>query len=649
MPSSKEYEQFLEEIRFQKYSFYERACNISEIIFPINPPNVDKFQKSIDFAHLNITPKGAFGFAILFTMLFTLFFITVGFLINAVANVPYLLLIGVFATTIFYYLYTMPFTLATAFRINASSEMVLGIVYMSIAMKVVPNIEYAVKFAATNLTGPLSRDLKKLLWDVYTGKFISINEALDPFMEKWKRENEEFVKAIFLIKSSFFETLEKRNKVLNEAINVCLTGTKERMKNYSKDLKAPLTVLNAIGILLPIIGLVFFPLMSVFLPNIIQPAFLVIGYNVILPIIIYYMMKTYLEKRPASFHQPNLQKIMKKKRFLIPIIITALAVPIILSSISYYQYYQATLRNIKFSDELLIYSMLVTWGISTGIILYTILSTFRVLKLRSEIIQIESELGEVLFQLGTQITRGMPIENAMKTAMPRIKELKMSKFIERILYNMESFGMTFSAAVFDEKNGAIKYYPSNLIQAVMKAVTEISEGGMSALSDAMLAISSYLRNMHEVEEGLGDLLEDVSATMNLQAFILAPLSSGIVVSMTAMIVRLLEVLNVQITKLNQSLGNYGTVGVAGNQILGSVFNLNNVISIYGFQLIVGVYMIEVVCMISIFTSIIKHGDESIMKRYQTGKTLAMATVIYTAVLLLVYFTFSSIIPAGVFA
>lgn len=649
MQLSKEYEQFLDEFKYQKYSLYEKACNISEIILPINPLGSEKFQKAIDFAHLNMTPKGAFGLAILFGLLFTLFFLAVGIFLNIATNVPYILFIGVFAIAIFYYLYEMPQTMATAFRVNASSEMVLGIVYMSIAMKVVPNIEYAVKFAASNLTGPLARDLKKLLWDVYTGSYVSVNDALDPFMEKWKRENEEFVKAIFLIKSSFFETAEKRNKVLDQAINISLSGTKERMKNYSKDLKAPLTVLNAIGILLPIIGLVFFPLMSVFLPDVIQPMFLVIGYNVILPIVIYYMMKTYLEKRPASFHQPNLQSFMKKNTFFIPLVLVSIAIPTALSAISLYQYYQATLQNIKFSDALLIYSMFVTWGIAAGIIIFTFFSTFKQLKLRSEIIQIESELGEVLFQLGTQITRGMPIENAMKTAIPRIKELKISKLVERILYNMESFGMTFSAAVFDEENGAIRYYPSNLIEAVMKAVTEISKGGMSALSDAMLAISSYLRNMHEVEEELSDLLEDVSSTMSLQSLFLAPLSAGIVVAMTSMIVRLLDLLNGQTSKLNQSLGNYGTAGAAGNQILTSVFDLNHVIPIYGFQLIVGIYMIEVVGMISIFTSIIKNGDDPVMKRYQVGKSMAMAIMMYTAVLLLVYFTFSSIIPASVFS
>lgn len=176
-----------------------------------------------------------------------------------------------------------------------------------------------------------------MLWDVYTGKFVSVTDALDPFMEKWKRESEEFVKAIFLIKNSFFETSEKRNKVLNESVSVILSGTKDRMRNYAKDLKAPLQVLNALGILLPMLGLVFFPIVSIFLPNIIQPAFLVIGYNVILPIIIYWMMKSYLERRPTAFHQPDLSKhpqfVNDKMKYII--LILSIVIPAV---IIYYVY-----------------------------------------------------------------------------------------------------------------------------------------------------------------------------------------------------------------------------------------------------------------------------------------------------------------------
>jgi len=641
---SKEYEEFLEEFRLRRMTFYEVMCASFESLIPFNPPNTAKIQEAIDFAHMNLTPRGSFALCIFFAVLFPAFFLSVGFLLS-ILTPPYIVLIATFTLAIFWYLYSLPLALATSFRIRASSEMVLAIVYMTIGMKVVPNIEYAIKFAASNLKGPLARDLKKIIWDVYTGKQISMLDALDPFMNKWKRENEEFTKAIFLIKSSFFESAERRNKVLNEAINVVLNGTKERMKHYAQDLKSPLTVLNALGILLPVIGLVFFPIMSIFLPDLIQPAFLVIGYNIMLPIVIYWMMKTYLEKRPATFHQPDISRhpaFMKEKLFNL-IFILSIVIPSVIIALSYWQ---ITLIKDPVSFPLLAYSLAITWAVSGGIIIYTVFTTIKKLKLREEIVQIESELGEVLFQLGQQVTRGMPIENALKESLPRIREMKISKMVEKILYNMETFGMTFTAAVFDKNAGAINYYPSNLIDAVMKAVTEISKGGMVVLSDAMLSISTYLKNMHDVEEDLKDLLEDVASTMSMQALLLAPMSAGIVVALTAMVIQLVQILKVAVDKIQNQLTSYGPLGSMGNGFFGSILQVNKIIPIQNFQLVVGFYLVEVVAMISIFTSIINYGDDKLLRKYNLGKLLLYATLIYSGVLLLIYFAFTSIIPIG---
>jgi hypothetical protein len=643
---SKEYEEFLEEFRLRKMTFYEGMCASFEGLMPLNPPNAAKIQEAINFAHMNLTPRGSFALCIFFAILFPAFFLSVGFLLN-ILTPAYIILIATFTLAIFWYLYSLPLTLATSFRIRASSEMVLAIVYMTIAMKVVPNIEYAIKFTATNLRGPLARDLKKIIWDVYTGKQTSMLDALDPFMEKWKRESEEFTKAIFLIKSSFFESSERRNKVLNEAVSVVLNGTKERMKHYAQDLKAPITVLNALGILLPVIGLVFFPIMSIFLPDLIQPAFLVIGYNIMLPIVIYWMMKTYLEKRPATFHQPDISRhpqFMKEKLFNL-IFILSIIIPSIIVALSYWQ---ITLIKDPVSFPLLAYSLAITWAISGGIIIYTIFTTRNKLKLREDIIQIESELGEVLFQLGQQVTRGLPIENALKESLPRIRELKISKMIEKIMYNMETFGMTFTASVFDKNAGAINYYPSNLIEAVMKAVTEISKGGMVVLSDAMLSISTYLKNMHEVEEELKSLLEDVSSNMSMQALLLAPMSAAIVVALTAMVIQLVQILKIAVDKIQSQLTSYGPLGSMGNGFLGSILQVNKIIPIQNFQLIVGFYLVEVVVMISIFTSIINYGEDKLLRKYNLGKLLLYGMLIYSGVLLLIYFAFTSLMPIGNF-
>lgn len=642
---SKEYEEFLEEFRQRRMTFYETLCASFEALVPFDPPNAAKIKEAINFAHMNLTPRGPFALSIFFLILFPAFFFSIGYLLGILA-VAYVVLILTFTIAIFWYLYSLPLTMATSFRIKASSEMVLAIVYMTIAMKIVPNIEYAIKFAASNLKGALARDLKKILWDVYTGKQVSMLDALDPFMEKWKRENEEFTKSVFLIKSAFFESSEKRNRILNEAVNVVLNGTKERMKHYAQDLKAPLTVLNALGILLPVIGLVFFPIMTLFLPQVIQPAFLVIGYNIMLPIVIYWIMKTYLERRPATFHQPDINRhpSFRREKFLKYLKIISVVLPIGVGAVSIWQILLVPSDTVV-SFALIAYSLAITWAISGGIIIYTIFSTMNKLKTRDEVIQIESELGEVLFQLGSQITRGMPIENALKETLPRIGELKISKMIEKILYNMETFGMTFTAAVFDPTAGAINYYPSNLIEAVMRAVTEISKGGMVVLSDTMLSISTYLKNMHDVEEDLKELLEDIASEMNMQALILAPMSAGIVVGLTAMVLRLIKLLGAYIQRFQLQFQGYGPLGDIGGGLFNNFITIKNIFPIQDFQLIVGIYLVEVVAMISIFMSIISNGDDKLMRNYNLGKLLLYGMLIYSVILLVIYFAFSTLLPS----
>lgn len=638
---SKEYEEFLIEFKFRRHSLYEKICNVTEKILPI-PPTRDiekKFLEAISFSHLDITPKGALSLTFLATILIPIILILAGFIFNLLSG-PYIVLLVVLTISIFYYLYSLPYAIATSFKIKASSEMVLAIIYMSVAMKVIPNLEYAVKFAASNLTGPLAKDLKKILWDVYIGRYVTIADALDEFIRKWKRENEEFTEALYLMKTAFFESSLQRDKVLSEAVSIVLSGTKERMETYSQELKTPVTVLNAIGILLPIVGLVFFPLVSIFIPEAISPLYLVVGYDIILPITVYWLMRTSLQKRPATFHQPEISKHPKFVRSKSEPIIFFLAVAISAVLIGF-SYNQINLfKGQLFSLELLIYSMLIIWSITFGVVFYTLLTTINKLKLREEVAGIESELGEVLFQIGTQLSRGMPVEAALRNSLPKIKELKISKMVEKILYNIESLGMTFSSAVFDENSGAINYFPSKLISAVMKAVVEISKGGMASLSDAMISIANFLRNMHIVEEDLKEKLSDIVGTMDIQAILLAPLSTGIVVSVYAIMMQIIVSLSGFISEFQSKLASYGTSG----DVLTGIININQVVGVHVTQLIVGIYMVEVVSMMALFTSIIKHGEDKLLRKYTIGKTLLLGTIIYSVVSLFIYTGLTAFVP-----
>ena len=641
---SKEYEEFLKgETKASKLSRYEKLCNASEKILPISPWKslADKYYEAITFSHLKVSPRGAFSLTLLVTALAVAVPTFLAVIFNAMSLATGML-IAVLGAVVFYYLYDYPFHFAIMFRIKASAEMVLAIVYMTISMRISPNIENAIEFTANNLTGALSEDLYQLLWDIYLRKFDSAATALDTFIEKWKRDNSEFTEAIYLIKTATIESTARREHVLDEAVSVMLQGTRERMRHYSQELKSPVMILNALGILLPIIGLVFLPMIAVFMPESIQPIFIIIGYNIMLPLIVYWVMKSYLDKRPYGFHQPDISKHPKfreEKRWVYPAIGIAVALPFVA-----FGGYQIIVSKEVFSFGQLIYSLLISLGICFGIVSYSILSVVKKIKMREEIVQIESEFAEVLFQLGNQIMRGIPFETTLKNITPQIKNLKISKFFERILYNIETFGMTLEQAVFNEENGAIQDYPSKLINAIMHAIVEISKRGMTTASKAMITISRYLKDSHEVEEYLKEMLDEVTSTMQMQAILLAPLSSGIVVALSAMIMNMLLMLKGMVENIYGSLAGFGPLGAAGGGMFTSILNLDKMIPVHTFQLIVSIYMIEVVGMIAIFLSIIQNGDETLLKRLNLGKMLMLSMAIYTVIMVVCYSVFVSLIP-----
>lgn len=647
MKISKEYQEFLKDVIYRRRSVYERLCKFSEK-FHISPSKGlgKKYKEAIDFAHLEITPKGAFSFSILAALTFSVFFLLLSFVFNILTDPNgsvVVLLIIIFDVLVFYYSYNYPFHLATMFRIKASSEMVLGVVYMTIAMRIIPNLENAVKFAASNTVGPLAYDLRKMIWDLYTRKYNSISDALDTFGEKWRVENEEFVDAINLIQTSMSESAARRERALDEAVHVILDGTKDRMRRYAHELRTPVTVLNAMGILLPIIGLIFFPILTMFMPEMIRPAFIAIGYNIVLPITLFWMMKDTLEKRPYSFYQPDVSRHPKfrHERFFNKVFLLSVVIPI---PFLVFGAYQISLSAEVFTFELLLYSLMIIAGIAAGIIFYSIFSVWKKLKLRDEIIAIEKEFSEALFQLGNQLARGMPIEKALKDITPKIKDLKISKFFEKILYNIEAFGMTFEKAIFDEESGAINFYPSKTIEAVMRAITSISRRGMSAVSNSMISISRYLKDVKFVEEDLKDVLSEATSNMSIQSLLLAPLTSGIVVALTASMMQLLTAFSEKVGDIMAGLSGGGVPGMAGGTIISSIINVKAMMPVHVFQIIVGIYLIEIVAMLAIFISRINNGEEKLLRKFELGKTLAIAIVIYILLAVGLYLVFDSMIP-----
>jgi len=643
MDRGKDYDEFIRsEAVESERTLYEAACGYADRLLHIPPWKglEAKYAEAINFSHLKVTPRSAFSLVVLATLVAALVPAAIAIPLQQLSSVS--VIIAILAAAVFFYMYDYPTHYATVFRIKASAEMVLAIVYMTISMRISPNIENAIKFAADNLSGSLALDLKQLLWDIYTRKYNTAADGLDFFIRKWKRENNEFADAMYLVKTSTVESQSRRDRALDEAVSVILQGTRDRMKDYSLELRTPVTVINALGILLPVIGLVFLPMMGVFMPEAIQPAFIAVGYNVMLPLVVYWMMSAYLDKRPYGFHNPDLSehpKFRMEKTWLYPAAGLLVALPLVGLGVARMLTVQSS-----FSFDQLIASLLVSAGVCGGIVAYSITYAIRKMQLRAEIVQIEDEFAEVLFQLGNQLTRGIPFETTLRNVTPQIRNLRISKFFDRVLYNIETFGMTLEQAVFDETQGAIHEYPSKLIKAIMHAVVEISKRGMDTTSRAMITISTYMKNSRSVEAELKDMLGEVTSTMQMQAMLLAPLSSGIVVALAALMMNMLVTLNRTVESMYGAFSGSGAFGQVSGGIFGSVLNIDKMMPVQTFQLIVSLYMIEVVGMLAVFLSIIQNGDEDLMKRMSLGKTLLLAFAIYAIVMVAGYSIFTSLIP-----
>src|SRR3989344_7729914 len=251
-------------------SRYEKLCNFSENIIKISPNKKDipLIEKSIEKLHLEITPFGAMSFAVLVSLsvLFLgILILLVSFFLEEVSVfVPLgILLLGVIMIKP---VSKYPLRLENSYRLKISNQMVLCILYIVTFMRHTSNLENAIKFAGEHLQAPLSLDLRKVLYDVEIGTFVTIKESLDGYLSYWRQYNLEFIESFHLIEGSLYESDEiRRIKLLDKSLETILESVYERMLHYAQDMKTPITMLHMLGVILPILGLVIFPLLGSFI------------------------------------------------------------------------------------------------------------------------------------------------------------------------------------------------------------------------------------------------------------------------------------------------------------------------------------------------------------------------------------------------
>ncbi len=665
---SSDYFRFKQELT-PELSGYEKWCKSLGSLIKLKISEKDRaaIQKNLSVAHLDIEPWQALTLSVMSfagVFIFGLFIsVAVALIRGGFTYFPVLFfaLILICSLFIFHFTNSYPSRIANRWRLKASSQMVPAILYIVVYMRHTSNLEKAVAFASEHLQPPLALDFKKIFYDVSVGRFSTIKESLDTYLEGWRDYSPEFIESFHLIESSLFEPdNEKRILVLEKSLQVVLDGVYDKMLKFTHHVRSPLTNVYMLGVVLPTLALALLPLASAMIGGLIAWYHVLILFNLIVPFFVFYLTDKIMFLRPGGHGETDLlersplyPRYKDNRPYLIagvvcmPLIILGLLpfifqytpVPSLLGLQKDYTLEQLGLSF--FGNEYLfdfkegatgyvgpfgILALLLGLFIPLGVALFFVIAfkmkTRRLIIERNHTKDLETEFNNSLFQLGTRIGNGVPPELVFSKVAESARGLKTEDFFRRVGYNIQQMGMSVENAIFDHTRGAIRYYPSDLIATSMRILLESSKKGLNIAALSLMSISQYVKNISKITARLKDLLAEIVSDMKSNMVFLAPLLSGIVVGLSMMMVSILNKLNFS------NIGGESSLGIANLGTLLSIFDVTKMIPPYYIQVIVGLYLVQIIFILTRTLVTIDAGEDKLEKTNKTGKNLMRGVLLY---------------------
>ena len=256
-------------------------------------------------------------------------------------------------------------------------------------------------------------------------------------------------------------------------------------------------------------------------------------------------------------------------------------------------------------------------------------------KAQLDILKMESEFKDSLYILASRLGENKPVEEALKHTSRFLPDFKISQAVfGKTVENIELLGLPLQAAVFDKNYGSLRNIPSKTIQTGMKIMVDSVKLGVNVAARTLISLSLQLRNSEKVNETLRVLISDTTGMMTTMAVFIAPIVLGVTTALQKVV--MLTLATIYNSNINQTLDTLGNVS-------GSVpFNVPDVsgmgLNVTGeslalmatpieFLLIVGIYVIELVIIMTYFTTKIQE-DNKLLFFINIAKALPIAVAVF---------------------
>tara|TARA_Y100000310_G_scaffold345485_1_gene465537 strand:- start:6328 stop:7638 length:1311 start_codon:yes stop_codon:yes gene_type:complete len=412
-----------------------------------------------------------------------------------------------------------------------------------------------------------------------------------------------------------------------------------------------------LGVILPVLGLVIFPLIGSFMGGAIAWYHLAILYNIVLPVTLLFLGNNILVKRPTGYGESEILKTNpefkiyrewvvddkvvpispKVASISIAILIGLIGlVPFIVSVVSpgfdfnlpgLGPFFDFKPHGGPYGTGALLLSMFIPLSIAIGVSMYYRIRTRRLIEIKKRVDNLEEEFSGAIFQLGNRIGDGIPAEMAFGDVARAMEGTPTGQFFSTVDRNIRKMGYGLNKAVFDSRVGAIILFPSKLIQSTMRVLVESARKGPQVVSKSLITISKYIDRIKQVNERLRDLLADVLSSMTSQINFLTPLIAGIVVGVGSMVTTIVNKLSTAFATLGGEEG--GALGGLGG--LASILDIKDVIPGYFFQLVVGIYVLQITIILTVLSTSIERGVDKTTSQNRISKNVLRGVGLYFVV------------------
>lgn len=621
------------------------------------------YLEALRFSGLQLTPHQIliFSYAIgLFTfigmitldMSIILIYYTAGISIDLITTILMLLTTLALPFIMLNLTANYPKTFVQYKKIHSLGDIPEVLSYLVMYLKLVPNLEKSVSFAAKESSTSLVNDLRKMLWDMQIRVYHGIDDALTQFANQWGSWSDHFKRSLHLIRSSVHETLEAQREItLNKALDVSLEGTREQMQKFASKLHQPTLIIYSIGIMIPLAVIAMLPAAGLIglQITIFQMFFL---YDIILPLILFLYMRKILLMRPATFNPPHIPhdhpeiiSINKQKQMMISIILGASISLLGCSSLLFPLISHHPLGNsvsasfsfLSMINEWVPLTLLIIWGFAIGVSYYTHMVYHPYKKIRDQIKQMEKEFSDSLYIMGKRIGEEKSPEESFLYTAQTMEGSAIANIFFKTGYNLTAMHTTIYQALFSAEYGSLKHVYSTRITSIMRLFVEGIKKSQKSVSISLVKLADHLKELQKVELNIKETLNTLTSTLRSTATVFAPMIAGVTLSITQLISTIIAKMSQNLTTSTPTIST-GTTTFSG---ITNSFSLENIQPEY-FILVIGLYIVELVILLTRFTNGIDEGDDKAEFMYTLGKALPMAVAVLTFTIIISHFFLSSI-------